>query len=139
MEIIEYPSLQTSSVKKQYEKVIAMLRSGDLYSADVKKLSPTDYYRAKLDQTNRLLLKFVTYQQQSYALILEVIPNHAYEKSKFLRGASIQTTGVLKSEEPVASEPLPYLNTQTPNIHRLDKMDFLDEINTRRFNCNRLH
>jgi hypothetical protein len=47
----------------------------------------TGFYRAKLDDTNRLLFKFGTYQNKTYLIILEVILNHAYEKSRFLNGA----------------------------------------------------
>jgi hypothetical protein len=43
-----------------------MLQCDDFYSAEVKKLSGTPYYRAKLDYTNRLLFKVVTYNQKKY-------------------------------------------------------------------------
>lgn len=47
------------------------------------------YYRVWLDDTNRLLPMFVQYQQETVCLALEVIHQHAYEKSRFLRGAVI--------------------------------------------------
>src|SRR5207342_3619738 len=47
------------------------------------------YYRAKLDYSNRLLLQFARCGDETVCLALEVIENHAYEKSRFLRGASV--------------------------------------------------
>src|SRR5438128_158399 len=37
----------------------------------------------------RLLLQFVPHQGETVCLFLEVIANHAYEKSRFLRGAAV--------------------------------------------------
>lgn len=76
MDILIYNELDVSRVKKQYNKIVDMLQHDDFYSAEVKKLSGTPYYRAKLDYTNRLLFKVVTYNQKRYALILEIIHNH---------------------------------------------------------------
>ena len=68
MEILKYNELDISKVKKQYEKVIEMLRYDDFSSADVKKLTGTGYYRAKLDYTNRLLFKIVNF---NHVIILQ--------------------------------------------------------------------
>ena len=68
MDILVYNELNPSHLKKQYDKTIEMLRHDDFYSAEVKKLTPTPYYRAKLDYTNRLLFRIVTYQQKNYIL-----------------------------------------------------------------------
>ena len=89
MKIIEYVDLDASRVKRQYDKLKGFLASDDFYSAEVKKLADHDLYRAKLDDTNRLLFTIMTFGGEPYALILEVVHHHAYEKSKFLRGVPV--------------------------------------------------
>ncbi|MCD8525594.1 MAG: hypothetical protein LRY67_07785 [Gammaproteobacteria bacterium] len=56
MDIIIYNELDASRVKKQVEKVCDAIRRDDFYSAEVKKLTGTPYYRAKLDDTNRFII-----------------------------------------------------------------------------------
>ncbi len=81
MEILYYNDLDFSKVKKQFEKTVDFLRKGDFRSADIKKMQPTSYYRARLDGENRLLFKFASYEGKTYILLLEVILNHEYDKS----------------------------------------------------------
>jgi hypothetical protein len=61
MHIIEYEDLDTSGLEDAYAKTLEQLRRGDWKSAQVKKLAPTDYYRARLDHSNRLLFKPMRY------------------------------------------------------------------------------
>ncbi len=127
MKILEYSRLDIRHVEPSYRKVIAMLKRNDFRSAEVKKLKPTSYYRAKLDYRNRLLFKIVTYCDEQYALILEVIRQHAYDKSSFLKGAHIQEHHLVKTPEDITSEAINYLNDQQPNLHRLDKLISFDD------------
>jgi hypothetical protein len=62
MKILYYNDLDFSKVKKQFEKTLGFLRNGDFKSAEIKKMQPTPYYRAKLDVENRLLFKFASYE-----------------------------------------------------------------------------
>ena len=114
MKILEYLDLDTSKVGPQYQKVIEFLEKDDFHSAEVKKLAEHDIYRAKLDDSNRLLFKIVSYEGVRYALILEVVLNHAYGKSKFLGGAPIDESKIPVTEAtPTEKEklsPLVYLN-----------------------------
>ena len=89
MNILYYNDIDNSRVKKQYSKTVGFLENNDFVSAEIKKISNSGYYRAKLDYENRLLFKFAKYNGQTYVLLLEVIYNHEYEKSRFLRGAKI--------------------------------------------------
>lgn len=131
MDILIYNELNPSDVKSQFDKVIDMLKRDDFYSAEVKKLTGTDYYRAKLDYTNRLLFKIVTFNGKKYALILEVIYQHAYEKSRFLNGAVIDENKI----EPIdvtdltqqTENTINYLNPQLHYFHLLDKVISFDE------------
>ena len=89
MKIYQYNDLDYHAVKKPFEKTVAYLQQGDFKSADVRKMTGTGYYRAKMDDTNRLLFKIGKHANETCLLLLEVILNHAYEKSKFLRGSTV--------------------------------------------------
>ncbi len=130
MKIIEYADLDTSKVKRQYGKLIGFLEKDDFYSAEVKKLAEQDLFRAKLDDTNRLLFKIMTFGGERYALILEVVLNHAYDKSKFLRGVRIDEAKI-QVIEPAAVEcerlpTLSYVNPALIRFHVLDKVISFD-------------
>ena len=97
MEILYYSDLDYAKVKKNFGKVVEHLKNGNFAGADVKKMSNTGYYRAKLDEENRLLFKFARFEGRSY-LLLEVILHHNYRDSRFLNGAAIDKSKM----EPVA-------------------------------------
>lgn len=131
MKLLHYNELDTKGLKTKVKKVEKMLAAGDFKSADVRKMSNSDYYRAKLDRENRLLFKFAHYQDEKYILLLEVIPNHDYDKSKFLRGAEVKDQHFTVAAEPekVTAEhltPLRYVNPGTARFHLLDKIISLD-------------
>lgn len=92
MKILEYVGLDTCRVKAQYQKLREAIERDDFRQADVKKLanlSHGKFYRAKLDYANRLLFALVRYGDTAYALMLEVMEQHACDKSRFLRSAEI--------------------------------------------------
>ena len=87
-------------------------------------------YRAKLDRSNRLLFSIRRYQKEAYALILEYIANHAYEKSRFLRcGALVHESKVaaVRSLEAAQTEPLVYVNPELPSFDLLVKIISFDQ------------
>ena len=105
--LLYYNNLDYTGLKTQFDKVVKFLREGDFKSAEVKKLKPTSYYRAKLDAANRLLFTPISHEGKIHLLILEVIKNHAYDKSRFLRGAKIieeEITYILIGSEETKSE-----------------------------------
>lgn len=126
MKILEYLDLDTSKVGRQYRKIVGFLEKDDFYSAEVKKLAEHNIYRAKLDDSNRLLFKIVSYGGVRYALILEIVLNHAYGKSKFLGGAHIDESKIPVTETlPTEEEKHPslvYLNPSSRRFHLLDKV-----------------
>jgi hypothetical protein len=130
MKILEYNDLDISRVRRQYEKVIGFLEKDDFRSAEVKKLADHDLYRAKLDDSNRLLFRIVTYGETRYALALEVVLNHAYDKSKFLRGARVDESKIpVFEKEGLEKEKLPslvYVNPSGRRVHLLDKVISFD-------------
>lgn len=132
MQLLYYNGLNTKKVKSQFKKVEHFLSEGDFKSADVKKMTNSNFYRAKLDQANRLLFQIAQYQDEKYILLLEIIHNHAYDKSRFLRGAeileknfvSIPKVETLTNEE---VRQMVYVNRSNKNFHVLDKIISLDE------------
>ncbi len=133
MKILHYNDIDYLRVKKQYNKTVAFLQNDDFGSAEIKKLTNKGYYRAKLDYENRLLFKFAKYNNQSYILLLEVIYNHEYEKSRFLRGAKIDESKLiaLKNEKQIPDEEivdLSFVNPTTNRFHLLNKAISFDTV-----------
>ncbi len=133
MEILIYNELDYSKAKKQFQKVLSFLKEGDFKSADVKKMVNTGFYRAKLDDTNRLLFKYARIADRKYLLLLEVIYNHDYEKSRFLNGAEVDEKKLITIDKPEAldkdePEKITYINTKSKTFNILDKILSFDEI-----------
>ncbi len=138
MNILYYRGLDYRKVKKQFEKTVEFLKAGDFSSAEVKKMGSNGYYRAKLDYENRLLFKFAWYNDQYYLLLLEIIYNHQYDKSRFLRGAKIDENKLepVRSTDEVGEqnrEELIYANPRSVHFHLLDKVISFDQDQERLF------
>jgi AAA domain len=132
MEFFLYNGINYSKVKKNFQKVVEQLRRGDFAGAEVKKLSNTVFYRAKIDDENRLLFRFARYQGRSCLLLLEVILHHRYSDSRFLNGAAIDETKLqpLVNQGQLAEAdilPLPYINPRSTHFHFLDKVISFDD------------
>ena len=133
MEILQYKDLDYQGLKKQVDKTVAALQSGDFKSAEVKKMPNTGFFRARLDEKNRLLFKVGQYEGKKYLFILEVIANHAYEKSRFLGGAMLDETKLipLASVENLQVEELQtvhFINRKARHFHVLDKILSFDDV-----------
>ncbi|HUX56085.1 MAG TPA: UvrD-helicase domain-containing protein [Bacteroidales bacterium] len=127
-----YNDIDHGKVRKQFDKTIEQLSRGDFASAEVKKMVGTVYYRAKLDYENRLLFKFARYNDQTCLLVLEVIFNHEYNKSRFLRGREINESKLIpiKNHQEVPADdfsPLLYVNRRSRHFHLLDKVLSFDD------------
>ncbi len=135
MRFLTYYDLEAGKLKKQLKKVQEAIERDDFKTPDVKKMSGgapsnTQYYRAKLDDTNRLLLTFVKYNSQTVCLALEIIHQHAYEKSRFLRGAKIDEAKLPDFNEVTAqaeASKLRYLNPKHSEFYLLDKVISFDD------------
>lgn len=131
--ILYLNELNIQSVEKTFSKTIKQLQEGDFKSADVRKMSNSGYYRARLDIRDRLLFTIVSYENQKYLLLLEVIKNHNYSHSRFLRGAIIgdeeQFVRVQSPDEISTQEnELIFLNPKSPKIHLLNKFISFDHL-----------
>lgn len=129
MRCLLYADLAPGTLTKKVAKVVAAIERDDLASPEVKKLHAGNYYRAKLDDTSRLLLQFAAVDGQTVCLVLEVIAHHAYDKSRFLRGAAVDeakltpATAVPQTDR----QPLRYLHPSRPEFLLLDKPLSLDD------------
>jgi hypothetical protein len=97
MKILEYTGLDISGVKASYRKVTDAIARLDFRAAQVKKLanlSHGKFYRARLDGADRLLFSLIRHGDEVCALMLEVIANHDYDKSRFLRGTAIDESKI---------------------------------------------
>jgi len=125
MEILTYIGLNPGKLKTKFDKVRAAIERDDFRSVDMKKLSPTPYYRAKLDEASRLLVQFVRYKDTTVCLALEIIAHHAYDKSRFLRGARVNAALIEQPATPdeaaSEAEPVRYLHPGRRQFHLLDR------------------
>jgi hypothetical protein len=128
MKILTYRGLDPAKIPG-YDKLTAYLTADDFRSAEVKKVGD-NLYRARLDRSNRMLFALYRHQDECYALLLEYIPAHAYEKSRFLaHGARIDEDQIPTVSHEVAdtAPELPYLNPRLPRFHLLDKVLSFDD------------
>jgi hypothetical protein len=133
VKILEYTGLDTSRVQAAYRKVADAIARDDFRAAQVKKLvnlSHGKFYRARLDGANRLLFSLVRHGDEVCALMLEVIEHHAYDKSRFLRGAVIDDEKIPDADLAEAqreAQPVRYLHPERSAIHLLDKPISFDD------------
>ena len=110
-----------------FRKVCAAIERDDFASPELKKLTGHPFYRAKLDYDSRLLVQFVEHGSRKACLALELIERHAYDRSRFLRGARVdeeQAVGIEpepRSPLEQALVPVRYLHPGRSEFHVLDK------------------
>jgi hypothetical protein len=112
---------------------VALLAEGNFRGADVRKMTGGVYYRAKLSDADRLLFRFATHAGETYLVLLEIIRNHAYEASRFLRGATLDESKLVPLATATLVEAadvlaLNYVNPQVARVHLLDKILSFDEL-----------
>jgi hypothetical protein len=134
MRFLQYKDLDLRRVKASFAKIRTSIEAGDFKSPDVKKLHVENYYRAKLDHSNRLLLQFAKYGDETVCLALEVIENHAYDKSRFLRGARVDEAKIELEPATVSVESpsngafaLRWLHASRAEFELLDKPIIFDD------------
>ena len=128
MKVLTYNELNVETIPG-YAKLKSYLEDDNFKSAEVKKVGD-NLYRAKLNQRDRILFSIHRSREQSYALILEFIKNHAYQKSRFLRHVGCidedKIPLLLKPEES-DEKTLVYLNPNHSSFNMLDKIISFDD------------
>jgi hypothetical protein len=138
MRFLTYDGLVAGDLGPQLDRVRAAFERDDLAAVDLRKLAVGGLYRARLSDRARLILKFVTWQGQRCALALEVLANHEYEKSRFLKGARVDEARIEPAEAPAQLEasPMKYVHPTRAVFSMLDKPlsfdDTQDEVLRRR-------
>ena len=129
MRCLTYADLAPGSLAKKVNKVRAAIERDDLRSPAVKKLANQPYFRAKLDDASRLLLQFVHHDGETVCLLLEVIRHHAYDKSRFLRGARVDDDKLesVTTLAPKDCQPMRFIHPTRPEFLLLDKPLSLDD------------
>ena len=135
MRLLTHHQLDTQRVRAQFAKLRQAVARDDFKSPNLKKLAPTPYWRFKLDQTNRLLVQFARHGNETVCLALEVIHNHDYANSRFLRGASLHWDQLDLDDAPAPSPDelnaqapaLRYMHPERGEIHVLDKVLSFDD------------
>jgi hypothetical protein len=125
--VYEYANLDTRGVEAALARTRAALAAGDFTAAQVRKLAGAPrlpLYRARLNDADRLLFTLVRCGERAGLLLLEVIRRHAYDKSRFLRGAEIDEAKIAEAgadEAAGQAVPLRYLHPQRNVLQLLDK------------------
>lgn len=128
MDFLTYAQLDVPKrLAAAFDKTRSAIERDDFASPDVKKLSGHPFYRAKLDYDSRLLLQFVEHGGRRACLALEIIEQHAYDRSRFLRGARVDEALGLGPQVASVDEvqhgtvPVRYLHPGRREFHVLDK------------------
>ncbi len=134
IDVLLYRDLEVRQLGRLVELAIQQLRVGDFRAADAHKLKGTALYRARLDDRSRLLFKFGEHSGRRVLLILEVVHNHDYGRSRFLGGGESREEdfeavppGPAADGSPgedwkgLQVERMAYLNPASTVLHVLDK------------------
>jgi len=128
MRVLLYSDLDPAAIPG-FGKVRQALEAGNFSQADVRKIGE-NLYRARLNKRDRLLFRLHKHQGEQCALLLEHIPNHAYDRSRFLAGgAVVDETKIPAVAQPEANdgEELVYLHPERERFHLLDKILSFDD------------
>lgn len=134
MKLLTYAGLDVPRrLAGSFEKVRAAVERDDFRSPDLKKLTGHDFFRFKLDDASRLLARFVRHGDERVCLALEIIEQHAYDRSRFLRGARVDETalvddaGALDDAIAAAAKPVKYLHPGRAEFHVLNEPISFDD------------
>lgn len=128
MKIRLYQDLQPSKITG-FSKFRQAMENDNFTQADVRKIDH-NLYRARLNRSDRLLFSLHSYGGETWCLVLEYLPNHGYEKSRFLRrGVSVDEDKIVPLTSPADTqpEPLVYLNPGNDRFQMLDKVLSFDD------------
>ncbi len=123
MRFLVSTQLSPGEFAPQLDRVRSAIERDDFKAASLKKLQVGGYYRAKLGDAARLIVTFVTFRDERACLALELLPNHDYARSRFLRGARIDEALLPDEPEatPLTTAPMRYLHPSRPTFEVLDK------------------
>src|SRR5690606_16215257 len=131
MDILFYDRFDYGPLRDKIEKTIGFLKAGDFRAADVKKMPNQGFYRAKLDDTNRLLFTIGSHRGSKYIFVLETILNHNYARCRFLNGVKVDEARLQAVCDEADTEShtveISYVNPAKKKFHILDKFLSFDD------------
>lgn len=116
--------METQGFEKKIASIESHLAKGEFRAADVKKMSSSGFYRAKLDKENRLLFSIASYDSQKVILLLELIRSHRYDRSRFLKGkrpSFEEIDDISPQGSLVAQDEIRFFENQRTHFHFLNK------------------
>ena len=128
MQVLLYNELNPKTIPGLV-KLIQFLENDDFQSADVKKVGD-NLYRSKLNRNDRIIFSIYQHLGKPYALILEYIKNHAYEKSRFLnQNINLDESKIptIKTPDELKADVLVYVNPSHKSFNLLDKIVSFDD------------
>lgn len=128
MRVLIYQTLTPSDIPG-FERFSRAIEQDDFRAADARKID-TNLYRARLGRKARLLFSLYRYHQEVYCLVLEYLPDHRYEKSRFLHKSFTvdeDKCSPLNDDDISGSPELPYVNPRNPRFIIQDKIISFDD------------
>jgi hypothetical protein len=128
--------LDPSGLSSEYSETIEKIVNGNYQSTDFEKLLGHNVYSARINQSDRLLFTTIQVNGKPYLMLLDVVLNHDYAKSRFLKPAVlkhyIEFHGKAISEELIGNHfetlegPPPVLlsNGETAQAFHYSRIDF---------------
>ncbi|EIC4355820.1 hypothetical protein LJS80_004899 [Salmonella enterica] len=128
MQILIYQSLEPSAIPG-FERFSRAVRQNDFRAADARKID-SNLYRVRLGRRARLLFSLYRYHQEVYCLVLEYLPDHRYDRSRFLHqsvNVDDMKCAPLNDNDIDASPALSYVNPRNPRFVIQDKVISFDD------------
>lgn len=82
--------LDPSGFSSEYSETIEKIVNGNYQSTDFEKLLGHNVYSARINQSDRLLFATIQVNGKPYLMLLDVVLNHDYAKSRFLKPAVLK-------------------------------------------------
>lgn len=139
---LRFNEFEEHGYQKKIERAEEILESGSWSALDVKKLKDKNMYRAKLDDKARLIFQLGEFQKRKFILLLEVLKNHEYDRSRFLHSDlllesdfQISYNGGLEDPQ-IGIDQLVYINEKSSRFQILDKVISFDDSQSEIFQIN---
>ncbi|CDZ78226.1 Phosphocholine transferase AnkX [Legionella massiliensis] len=98
-------ALGAADLLAEHKKAIQQLLTGDYQSSNLEKLRGHEIYSFRLNDSARLLFTMQEFNNQRCLLLLEHLPTHDYEKSRFLKSGVLKRYIEKHFSEPAAALP----------------------------------
>ncbi len=77
--------IDLDDLANKYQESLARILQGGASGLNLEKLRGHDVYSVRLNRSDRLLFTTIQMQGKAYLMVLDVVENHDYQKSRFLK------------------------------------------------------